>query len=381
VLFGGSRHYRDYHFLLTLSDYVQHFGLEHHESSDDRTYGRALVDPVLTSASETLLPHEFTHSWNGKYRRPAGLIDKNYQTPMKGNLLWVYEGLTQYLSYVLTARSGLCEPKDCRELWAYVAASLDHRSGRQWRPLQDTADAAQLLYNANGEWSNWRRGTDFYEEGALIWLEVDTEIRKLTGDKKSIDDFTRLFHGGPGGKPALKAYDFADVVAALNRVAPYDWAKLLHSRLDAVGGHAPLAGLENSGWVIVYNDKPNTRQQVEEEANHKVDCTFTLGMTVSDDGEIQDFVVGMPAYVAGLAPGMHILSVNGRPWSQRALREAIAQSPHATGPLSVTAQDDNAVRTFHILYQGGLRYPHLARIPDKPDLLGQILKQHAPAVK
>ncbi len=377
----GSRHYRDYHFLLTLSDYVAHFGLEHHESSDDRTYGHMLTDPALTQASETLLPHEFTHSWNGKHRRPIGLVDKNYQEPMKDNLLWVYEGLTQYMSFVLTARSGLCRPANCRALWAYTAASLDHRSGRAWRPLQDTADAAPFLYGASSAWANWRRGVDFYDEGALIWLEVDTKIRQLTHDRKSLDDFLRLFEGGPGGKPALKPYDFHDVVAALNQVAPYDWAKLLRTRLDAVGGHAPIQGILNSGWVLVYNDHPNLRQQTIEKARHEIDCTFTLGMTVADSGRIIDFVVGSPAYEGGLAPGMRILSVNGRPWSPETLRDAIRNSPSNHGPMKFIAQNDDLIRTYFVLYQGGLRYPHLHRAPGQPDLLDQILKQHAPTVQ
>jgi predicted metalloprotease with PDZ domain len=377
----GSRHYRDYHFLLTLSDYVAHFGLEHHESSDDRTYGHMLTDPALTRASQTLLPHEFTHSWNGKYRRPIGLVDKNYQEPMKDNLLWVYEGLTQYVSFMLTARSGLCQPENCRELWAYTAASLNHRSGREWRPLQDTADSAPFLYAANKEWSNWRRTTDFYDEGALIWLEVDTKIRQLTHDRKSIDDFLRLFEGGPGGKPALEPYDFNDLVAALNQVAPYDWAKLLRTRLDAVGGRAPVEGILSSGWLIVYNDRPNLRQQTMEAANHEIDCTFTVGMTVGDNGTIKDFVRGRPAYESGLAPGMRILAINRIPWSPNALRDAIRNSASASGPIRITAQNDDQVRTYSVLYQGGLRYPHLRRIPDRPDLLGQILKQHAPSVE
>jgi predicted metalloprotease with PDZ domain len=376
----GTEHYRDYHFLLTLSDYVAHFGLEHHESSDDRTYGHMLTDPVLERASETLLPHEFIHSWNGKYRRPEGLIDKNYQEPMKDNLLWVYEGLTQYLSFVLTARSGLCRPTNCRALWAYVAASMANRSGRAWRSLQDTADSAPFLYGASSEWANWRRGTDFYDEGALLWLEVDTKIRQLTHDRKSLDDFLKLFEGGPGGKPALKPYDFQDVVTALNQVAPYAWAKLLRERLDAVGGPAPLEGILNSGWLLVYNHRPNQRQETIEAARHEIDCTFTLGMTVADDGVIRDFVVNRPAYQAGLAPGMRILAVNGRPWSPAALRAAIRNSPNDTGPIRITAQNEDQVRTYSVLYQGGLRYPHLRRIPGRPDLLDQILKPHAPNI-
>lgn len=374
----GSRHYRDYHFLLTLSDYVAHFGLEHHESSDDRSGARLLVDSAEAAANFDLLSHEFTHSWNGKYRRPAGLVDKDYQDPMRDNLLWVYEGLTQYLGQVLAARSGLCAPANCKENLAYVAARLDHVSGRQWRPLQDAADSAPYLYAADSEWENYRRGTDFYDEGALVWLEVDTRIRQLTRDQKSIDDFTRLFEGGPGGEPALKPYTFDDVISALNQVAPYDWAALLRARLNAVGGGAPLGGIEASGWRLVYNSQPNAQQQAIETVDRRVDLTCSLGMTVGERGVIRDFVVGMPAYAAGLAPGMRILAVNGQRWSARAIKGAIRSSAHDSAPITVAAKDDDITQTFQIDYHDGLRFPHLERIPGTPDLLDEIDKQHAP---
>lgn len=376
----GSRHYREYHFLLTLSDYLAHFGLEHHESSDDRTDGETLINPQLARSSATLLPHEFAHSWNGKYRRPIGLVTRNYQEPMKDDLLWVYEGLTQYLSFILTARSGLCEPSECNEMWAYVAATLDHRPGRLWRPLQDTADAAPFLYNARRQWQAWRRGTDFYDEGALLWLEVDARIRELTNDRKSLDDFCRAFHGGPGGEPALKPYTFDDLVAALNAVAPYDWAKFFHERLEAVGPHAPLGGLELSGWRLVYSDQPNQRQQLLETVNDQLILTFSLGMTVDDDGTIRDVLPGMPAFAAGLIPDMRILAVNGRPWSRALLRDAVAKSAQDPRPITLTAVFDDQVATFRLDYHGGPRYPHLERIAGRPDRLQEIQRPHAPPV-
>src|SRR5271170_934497 len=216
----GVRHYRDYHFLLTLSDDVAHFGLEHHESSDDRTAERSLIDDAERIEFATLLPHEYVHSWNGKFRRPAGLATPDYQQPMQDDLLWVYEGLTNYLGFVLTSRSGLLTADQDRDDLALTAASLDHTPGREWRPLQDTADAAPFLYEATNDWSNWRRGTDFYEEGELLWMDVDETLRTITKDKKSIDDFCKVFHGGASGRPELKTYTFEDVVAALNSVAP-----------------------------------------------------------------------------------------------------------------------------------------------------------------
>src|SRR5580698_2706613 len=244
----GARHYRAYHFLLTLSDDVAHFGLEHHESSDDRTAERSLIDDAERIEFATLLPHEYVHSWNGKYRRPAGLATPDYQQPMKDDLLWVYEGLTEYLGEVLSARSGLVNTAQSHEALALLASTYDHRPGRDWRPLQDTADGAPFLYNAGSDWANWRRGTDFYEEGELLWLDVDSTIRRLTNDKKSLNDFCRAFHGGPRGEPALKTYAFEDVVAGLNGIAPYDWGGFLRAHLDGTSTKTPIESVENSGW-------------------------------------------------------------------------------------------------------------------------------------
>jgi predicted metalloprotease with PDZ domain len=379
ILFG-SRHYRDYHFLFTLSDYVAHFGLEHHESSDDRVAARTLIDPTLFRAEEGLLPHEFTHSWNGKYRRPYDLTTPDYQTPMKDDLLWVYEGLTEYLGMVLTGRSGLCQPEECRDNWALIAATLDHRPGRTWRPLQDTADSGPFLYEAHREWESWRRGTDFYDESALIWLEADTIIRRLTHGQRSMDDLCRLFHGGPGGAPALKTYTFDDVVAALNEIAPYDWRGFLHERLTSLSPHVPLGGIENGGWRLVYNDTPNLHELAEEQARNSLDLTFSIGMVVKDDGTIRDVIRGTTADGVGTAPGMKIESVNGQPWSAEAMRDAVRAST-AAKPLTLVIANDNLVQTYKLDYHGGLRYPHLERNANVPDVLSEILARHAPPVK
>ena len=200
----GAHHYNHYDFLYTLSDQVAHFGLEHHQSSDDRVAERTLIDDNFRKLASGLLPHEFVHSWNGKYRRPAGLATGDFSTPMKGELLWVYEGLTQYLGKILAARSALRTPDDYREDLALLAARLDHRPGREWRPLQDAADEAQILYGARGDWDSYRRHTDFYDESNLIWLEADVTIRQLTKGEKSLDDFCRKFHGGESAGPMVK---------------------------------------------------------------------------------------------------------------------------------------------------------------------------------
>ncbi len=273
----GSRHYGSYHFLFTLSDHVAHFGLEHHESSDDRLEERTLIDDGPRKTAASLLPHEFVHSWNGKYRRPAGLATGGFDAPMKGDLLWVYEGLTNYLGEILTPRSGLWSPEDFRESLAATAAALDTESGRAWRPLEDTAIAAQILYGAGDDYAEYRRSVDYYPEGTLIWLEADVLIRKLSNGTKSLNDFCRAFHGGPGGAPALKTYTFEDVAAGLNSVQPYDWAGFLNTRLHSTAAHAPLGGVENGGWKLMYNGVRSEFWKAVEERRKLVDLTYSIG--------------------------------------------------------------------------------------------------------
>jgi len=368
----GARHYRDYHFLLTLSDDVAHFGLEHHESSDDRTAERSLIDDAERVEFATLLPHEYVHSWNGKYRRPAGLATPDYQQPMKDDLLWVYEGLTEYLGEVLTARSGLQTAEQWREDFAGLVAQYENRPGRDWRPLQDTADAAPFLYDATSDWSNWRRGTDFYEEGELLWMDVDETLRTITKDKKSIDDFCKVFHGGASGQPELKTYTFEDVVAALNSVAPYDWAGFLRARLDGVATKTPNEAIEQSGWKLVYNEQPNEVLGIGEALARRADFSLTAGFTASDEGTVGDVIHGGPAYTAGIGPGMKIVAVNGAQYSSEAMRGAIEAAKTATEPMQLIVANGAQFRTFSVDYHGGLRYPHIVREEGRPDYLGEI---------
>jgi predicted metalloprotease with PDZ domain len=370
----GAHHYDHYHFLYTLSDDVAHFGLEHHESSDDRVAERTLLDEALRKASSDLLPHEFVHSWNGKYRRPAGLATPDYEQPMKGELLWVYEGLTEYLGSILAARSGLRTPEDQREHLAAIAAYLDRYPGRTWRPLIDTTIAAQLLYNASNSWSAWRRGVDFYDEGELIWLEADTIIRQQTKGARSLDDFCRRFHGGPNTEPMVKPYTFDDVVNTMNDVAPYDWRTFFTTRLNSLDPHAPLGGITNSGWRLIYNDVESDYQKALEEARKSADFSYSLGLRLNEDGGIGDVVPGMPAAEAGLGPGMKIVDVNGRAYSLEGLREALHEGKATRTPLELTVQNVDFSKTYKIDYQGGDRFPHLERDSSRADLLQQIIK-------
>jgi predicted metalloprotease with PDZ domain len=373
-----SRHYRDYHFLVTLSDDVAHFGLEHHESSDDRTAGNSLTDEAARNDFVDLLPHEFVHSWNGKFRRPADLATPDYEQPMKDDLLWVYEGLTEYLGEVLTTRSGLRNPETAREELAYVAAAYDHRPGRSWRSLQDTADAAVFLYDAGGDWSNWRRGVDFYDEGELLWLDVDTTIRRLTGDKKSINDFCRAFYGGPGGEPALKTYTFEDLVGALNATAPFDWASFLRQKLDATPSNTPLESVENSGWKIVYNEQPNTFEQNGDSVRKRLNLNLSMGLIVEDDGLVDDVLHDGPSYKAGIGPGMKITAVEGHAFTAEGLKDAIDTAKSSGTPIHLMLANGVDVRSYAVDYHGGLRYAHLERDASVPDYLSEIYQPLRP---
>jgi predicted metalloprotease with PDZ domain len=369
----GARHYLEYHFLLTLSDDAGHHGVEHHQSSDNSVEERTLLDSDLHLMEAGLLPHEFTHSWNGKYRRPAGLATRNYQDPMVADLLWVYEGLTDYLGGVLTVRSGLWSPEQYREDLAATAAMLDHRAGRTWRPLEDTARSVQILRLQGPGWQSWRRGLDYYPEGDLIWLEVDSIIRQQSHGRKSLDDFCRLFLGGESGPPKVVPYTFDDLVRALNQVTPYDWAALLNTRVNATKAAAPLGGLERGGWRLVYDDRPNVFIHAGEETDKYLDASYSLGFLVKKDGEFKDVIYGSPAYAAGIGPGMKLVAVNGRAWSKDVLRDALRESKDSKQPIELLVENAKFFKTYSIAYHDGIRNPHLERT-EVSDVLGDILK-------
>lgn len=370
----GARHYREYHFLLTLSDHTAHFGLEHHESSDDRVPERTMIDDDMRWLAASLLPHEMTHSWNGKYRRPAGLATPDFQKPMQGDLLWVYEGLTQYWGDILAARSGLWTTQQFLDETAETAASMDNTPGRIWRPLQDTADAAQLLYGAAPEFESWRRGVDFYPEGFLIWLEADTVIRQQTHGAKSLNDFGRLFHGGQNTPPKVVTYTFDDVVNALNQVAPYDWRKFLRDRLDSYGPGAPLGGIANGGWKLVYTEEPSEYTKATEKVHNFVDARFSIGLTLDDKGGIRDVLYGSPAWNAHIPPGTTLVAVDGRKFSPDVLRDALKAAKEKRSKLELLVVNGDFYKNFTLDYHGGERYAHLVRDETKPDLLSDIIK-------
>jgi len=375
VLFG-ARHYRDYHFLLTLSDHVAHFGLEHHESNDSRLPERVFLTPGGAFTVGGLLPHEFVHSWNGKFRRPADLTTPDFEKPMETDLLWGYEGLTDYLGPMLAARSGLWTPEQYREYLASISASLGPgRPGRTWRPLQDTATGEPMGGGGGGRggWLDWKRGTDYYDEGDLVWLEVATIIHQATNGQKSIDDFCHSFLGGANNGPEVKTYTFDQLVATLNSVAPYDWASFLRKRLDSISPDAPTGGIENGGWKVSYSSEPIHLPGRRGGAGD----AYSIGLQIGEDGTVSDSMVGGLAYKAGITSGVKILAVNGRLYNHELLEDAIAAAKDGSEPITLLYVTDEFVRTATIDYHGGARFPHLTRDDSKTDYLDELIKARA----
>ena len=370
----GAQHFRDYHFLYSLSDHVAHFGLEHHESDDSRTSERSLVDPDPRLLASGLLSHEYVHSWNGKYRRPADLATPDYEKPMQDDLLWVYEGLTSYLGDLLSARSGIRNPDQYRENLASLAARLDHVPGRTWRNLQDTADGVPWMQGAPPQWESWRRTVDYYDEDVLNWLWADTIIREQTHGQKSLDDFCRLFHGGQSGPPQVKTYTFDDVVNTLNQVAPYGWRGFWTERLTNHGPGAPLTGIERSGWKLVYDENPSELTKVRKREHKEVDAQYSIGLMLDENGNIIDTVEGMPAAKAGIGPGMKLAAVNGRRFSADVLSDELRAGKNSSEPLELLIENTEYFKTFKVDYHGGEKYAHLVRDESKPDVLSEIIK-------
>ena len=373
-----SHHYHVYHFLLTLSDVAGGMGLEHGQSSDNGVGEKGFADDDHELAEADLLPHEFTHSWNGKYRRPEGLYQPDFATPQQGALLWVYEGMTQYWGNVLGARAGFETQAQYRDLLAMSAANLDYRPGRDWRSTEDTAVAASVL-RAQTPWFNWRRGQDYYQEGELMWLDADTLIRKMTGNKKSLNDFVRIFlaKGGNTG-PLIVPYNFDELVEDLNEVVPYDWATFLRDRIYKINPRADLAGIEQGGYKLVYEDKPNPSERIMAKTDgprsRGLDCWFSIGLRVGSDDTISDVRWGGPADKAQLAPGERIIAVDGRVFSSDVLRAAIRNAKGSTEPIHLIVQADSYVSMAEVNYHDGERYPVLQRVEGTPDYLDDITK-------
>jgi len=378
----ASRHYNVYHFLLTLSDTAGGEGLEHGQSSDNGVDEKTFSGQEHQLSEADLLPHEYTHSWNGKYRRPARLYQPDFATAQQGDLLWVYEGMTQYLGYVMAARSGLESQEHFRDLLALVAANLDNKPGREWRSTEDTAISSSILRGGAPAWANWKRGQDYYQEGELVWLDADTLIRKLTNDQKSLNDFEHIFLGKGGNTgPLIVPYELPEIVADLNQVAPYDWAKFFHDRIVEIDPHADLAGIEQGGYKLVYADKPSKGETTVSSSgpSRGPDVWYSIGIRVSATGAITDVRWGGPADKAKLAPGQKIYAVNSTVYSGDALKAAIREAKGKTEPIHLIVQTESQVSLVDLDYHDGERYPTLVRVDGTPDYLDEITKPLAAA--
>ncbi|MFN4092328.1 MAG: M61 family metallopeptidase [Brevundimonas sp.] len=373
----GARHFDHYEFLLGTSNRLGGIGLEHHRSSENTAsanYFASGWDGAF--GSRGLLPHEYVHSWNGKFRRPSDQLTPNLNEPIQNTLLWVYEGQTEYWGDVLQARSGLGSKEEALANWAEVAAFYDNQPGREWRALQDTTNHNLLGYRTTNPWSSWMRGTgDYYREALLIWLDADTLIREATGDRKSLDDFARHFFGIDDGSWIATPYTFADVVASLNSVHPYDWETFLRSRLDAVGpdAEAPLDGITRAGYRLTYTDSL-TPVEKRIQSGWSNDFQYSLGFTLSGaTNRISGVRWGSPAYEADIGAGWDVVAVNDRAASAEVLRDAVTAAKGTTETIRLLIRNGDTFRTVVFDYHGGLRYPRLERIEGTRDRIGDIL--------
>ena len=368
----GSHHYDHYDFLFSLSDRMGGSGLEHHRSSEDGTIPDYFKNWPKTPASRDLLPHEYTHSWDGKFRRPADLWTPNFNVPMRGSLLWVYEGQTQYWGFVLSGRSGLLTKQEALDALAATAATYANRVGREWRPVEDTTNDPIIASRRPIPWTSYQRSEDYYSEGQLVWLDADTLIRQKSGGKRSLDDFAKAFFGIENGNWSERPYTFEDVVAALNAVEPYDWAKFLRDRIVEVAPKPPLDGLVRGGWRLVYTETETPYFKSAEARRKSTDLTYSIGLTLDRDADITAVQWGGRAFKAGLTIGGKLLAVNGIAYDADRLKEAISEGKKGGGPLNLLVKAGDHYKTVAIDYHGGLRYPRLERIEGTPDLLSAI---------
>ena len=386
ALFGGPR-YDHYDLLLSLGDAIDHYTLEHFQSSENRLPDHGLSDPRILRTTASMMPHEYAHSWNGKYRTPEGLNIRTYQDPMKGSLVWVYEGLTDYIGNILAARSGFWSEDQFRQSLAIDAAEMAYHTGRTWRPLQDTTIGVQMLYGSPNAWSSARRNADFYPESGLIWLEADTIIRQQSKGSRSLDDFCRLFYGAQNGANP-EPYTFEDVAAALNQVLVFDWKGFFQSRLDSTIAEPPIGGIESSGWKLSYSTEKSELIEDMEQV-HKidllwpewqkwgfVDLRYSVGLLIAEDGTVLDSAPDMSGYNAGILPGMRVVEVNGTKFSLSGIEDSIRKSDSGTIP-ELTIMNGASTSRRRLEYHDGAKYPLLVRDPSRPDLLTKILTPHA----
>ena len=370
----GAHHYAHYDFLYSLSDQVEQNGLEHHQSSEDGTDPTSFTEWDKTAYMRDLLPHEFTHSWNGKFRRPADLWTANYNVPMRDSLLWVYEGQTQYWGQVLAARSGLWTKQEALDQLALTAALYEAQTGKKWRALQDTTNDPIINPRRPMPWRDWQRFEDYYAEGALIWLDADTLIRERSQGKRSLDDFARAFFGINDGSLTVVTYTFSDVVSALNAVEPYDWSAFLRERLDAIDKPPPLDGIRRGGYKLTYTDTPSDFQKARDAKRKRLSLLFSIGAEIDDkDGSVMLAIWDSAAFRAKITEGAQILAVNGIAYSADALKTAITEAKGTKLPIELILKIGDRFVVTNLDYHDGLRYPHLERVGTGPARLDDIM--------
>lgn len=369
----GAQHYDKYEFLLSITDKMGSIGLEHHRSSENGVNPGYFTDWNSGPGERNLLPHEFTHSWDGKYRRGADLFTPDFRTPMRNSLLWVYEGQTQFWGYVLQARSGLVSKQDTLDAYADIAAALDAREGRQWRPLIDTTNDPVITARRPKGWVSWQRSEDYYNEGLLVWMEVDSMLRKQSGGTRSMDDFARAFFGMRDGDWGVLPYTLADVAKTLNGIQPYDWAGFLDKRLNARTDRAPIDGFAANGYRLIYTDTPTSYLKGREKSTGGVSLPYSLGLGANKDGKVTSVIWGSPAFKAGFEIGTIIVAVNGSAYTPDRLRDAVGAAKGTKEPILLTVNMNEAVREIAVPYHDGHRYPRLEKVGQGDGGLDRLL--------
>jgi predicted metalloprotease with PDZ domain len=374
----GSRHFDDYHSLLVLSDQIPFQGVEHHQSSDNRAPDDFMTNPKEQILGGDLLTHELSHSWNGKYRRPQDLTTLNFQIPMQTDLLWIYEGMNQYLGDLLSFRAGIRNPGAYPDYLAAIYALMASEPGRHTEPLVDTTTAAPYLYQVQGSYPSLRRSAgDFYTEGELLWLDVESIIREKTRGRKSLDTFLHLYSAPAVTGPITKTYTRADIEGLLNEVVPYDWHDFFQKRVYEVAPQPPTDELARAGWRLVYTSKPNAYMEVADDLQHTTDQWYSYGIRLNKDDRVTDVREDSPAWSAGMAPGMKVMAVDGQAYTNDVLKYVCEQAEHSTTPTAFLVQQDGWYRTLEVDYHGGPQYPHLVRLPGHSDMLAKIMAPHA----
>ncbi len=368
----GPPHYQHYDFLVAMSNYFSHIGLEHSQSTEIGVGPELLTGWKTHASMRTVIPHEFVHAWNGKFRRPFDLATPHYNVPMQNTMLWVYEGQTTYWTVVMAARAGFLSQEQAREDWALTVAAMNHRAGRVWRNLRDTANEAIINYRRGADWRDWARSADYYPEGAMLWLDVDTKLRELSAEKKSLDQFAQAFFSVPGSFSQPVTYTFADVVKTLNTLAPFDWASFINTRLDSNGPETPDAGLLRSGWKLVFTEKPNDYGESASGERKEGDFYYSLGFNVGKNDQLSRIAWGSPAFEAGLSPNTTLIAVNGRSYKFDLLKRAVQAAKGKKDVIELLVKTQDHYRTVKLDYHDGLRYPHLEAIPGVPDRLSTI---------